>query len=280
MNLSPGPRSPAASTTKSTRSAEASASVASRTIAAFMPVLRLVNAGRVDERDLGARPPGHAEDALARRLGLVRDDRHLLADEGVDERGLAGVGAADHRDGAARGTRLAILDGGRLGRGRARRLDLDPIHAPPVGLLDGEAQIGLAVGLSGLGDVAEAAREEAADVENSSSSGPRPKRSRMTSMFALPDTEIRAVARRGTPARARPRARRRSRRRSPRAGLRRSRRPTRRRTRRRRSPSRGAGAGTRAAARRPSSSRARSRPPASARRSTGSRRREAPGARP
>ena len=36
MNFSPGPRSSAASTTKSTRSAEASASVASRTMAAFI----------------------------------------------------------------------------------------------------------------------------------------------------------------------------------------------------------------------------------------------------
>ena len=40
----------------------------------------------------------HGQDAVARGLGLVGDDRDLLADQPVDERGLAHVGPADHGD--------------------------------------------------------------------------------------------------------------------------------------------------------------------------------------
>ena len=40
----------------------------------------------------------HADDAGARRLRLVRDDRDLLADEPVQQRRLAGVRPADERD--------------------------------------------------------------------------------------------------------------------------------------------------------------------------------------
>ena len=43
---------------------------------------------------------GDADDAVARRLRLGRHDAELLADDGVDERRLAGVGAADDGDDA------------------------------------------------------------------------------------------------------------------------------------------------------------------------------------
>src|SRR6185437_10532011 len=53
------------------------------------------DAGRVDEDELRLVLDDDAEDARARRLHLGRDDRHLGADELVDERRLAGIGGAD-----------------------------------------------------------------------------------------------------------------------------------------------------------------------------------------
>ena len=98
MKSSPGPRSSAASRTKRTRSAvdEGVGGVADHR--RVHPVLGPVDAGRVDQRELRVRPAGDAEDALAGGLGLVGDDRDLFADEGVDQRGLAGVGPAHDRD--------------------------------------------------------------------------------------------------------------------------------------------------------------------------------------
>ena len=57
-----------------------------------------MDAGRVDERDLGGRAPGDSEDARPGRLGLVGDDRDLLPDERVDQRGLARVRPPDDGD--------------------------------------------------------------------------------------------------------------------------------------------------------------------------------------
>ena len=54
--------------------------------------------GRVEEDHLPARIVPHAEDPVARRLRLVRDDGELLADEAVEQRRFAGVGPADERD--------------------------------------------------------------------------------------------------------------------------------------------------------------------------------------
>ena len=53
---------------------------------------RLVDARRVDEHDLGVGPVEHAHDAVPRRLRLVGDDRHLLAEDAVEQRRLADVG--------------------------------------------------------------------------------------------------------------------------------------------------------------------------------------------
>ncbi len=54
-----------------------------------------MDARRIDEHDLAVRIILHAQDAPARRLRLVGDDRDLGADEGVEQRGLAGVGPPD-----------------------------------------------------------------------------------------------------------------------------------------------------------------------------------------
>ena len=60
----------------------------------------LVDAGVVDEDDLAPVGGLDAQDADAGRLGLVRDDGDLLAEKGVDERGLADVRAAEEGHGA------------------------------------------------------------------------------------------------------------------------------------------------------------------------------------
>ena len=57
----------------------------------------LVDARGVEEHHLGPGAVHHGQDAVAGRLGLVGDDRDLLADQAVHEGGLAHVGPADHR---------------------------------------------------------------------------------------------------------------------------------------------------------------------------------------
>ena len=71
---------------------------------------RLVDAGRVDIDHLSLEcwPVGlltrwpeiipHADDAIAGGLRFVGNDRELLLNEAIEQRGLAGVGAADQRD--------------------------------------------------------------------------------------------------------------------------------------------------------------------------------------
>ena len=98
MNSSPGPRSVRGVDDEQHASAEDEGVGRVPHHGGVHPVLGPVDPGRVDERDLGARPPRHAQDALAGGLGLVGDDRDLLAHERVDERGLAGVGPADDGD--------------------------------------------------------------------------------------------------------------------------------------------------------------------------------------
>ena len=61
-------------------------------------VARALHAGQVDEHELVPRAGGDAADRPARRLRLVGDDRHLLADEAVDERRLADVRPPGERD--------------------------------------------------------------------------------------------------------------------------------------------------------------------------------------
>jgi len=58
----------------------------------------LVQAGRVDEYDLSVGAVDDALDAVAGGLRVSRDDGHFAADELIDERGLAAVGAAEKSD--------------------------------------------------------------------------------------------------------------------------------------------------------------------------------------
>ncbi len=77
----------------------------------------LVQARRVDEHQLPAGDGMHAEDAMARGLRLRRDDADLVADQRVDQRGLAHVGAPDDRHQTAAERRRARPGG---------------VHAAPV----------------------------------------------------------------------------------------------------------------------------------------------------
>jgi len=61
----------------------------------------LVQAGRVDDDELGVGAVEHATHARPRRLRLVADDRHLRATDRVDQRRLADVGSSHERDEAA-----------------------------------------------------------------------------------------------------------------------------------------------------------------------------------
>ncbi len=63
-----------------------------------------MNAWSVDQNDLAAQLTlllGNVNDpqnAVARGLGLGADDGQLLADQGIQERGFAGVGTAQNAD--------------------------------------------------------------------------------------------------------------------------------------------------------------------------------------
>src|SRR5439155_5360576 len=56
----------------------------------------VVEATGVDQRELTTAPLDRRVDAIPRRAGLVLDDRHALADEAIEEGGLADIGTADH----------------------------------------------------------------------------------------------------------------------------------------------------------------------------------------
>ena len=73
-------------------------------------VQRAMNAGRIEKGDLPARLVEDADDTIARRLRLLGNDRDLLPENAVEERRLAGVGAAYQRYGAgAHGSPLGLL---------------------------------------------------------------------------------------------------------------------------------------------------------------------------
>ena len=61
-------------------------------------MLGLVDPRRVEEDDLAGLVRMDAEDAVARRLGLIGDDRDLMLDDAVDECRLADIRAADDGD--------------------------------------------------------------------------------------------------------------------------------------------------------------------------------------
>ena len=65
---------------------------------AVEPALWREDAGRVDEDELRLAAHGDAAHRHARGLHLLGDDGDLLADRGVDQRGLAGIGRAQHGD--------------------------------------------------------------------------------------------------------------------------------------------------------------------------------------
>jgi hypothetical protein len=62
------------------------------------PPLRRKDAGRIDEYDLRLVLDRDAPHEAARRLHLGRDDRHLRADQRVEQRRFAGIRSADERD--------------------------------------------------------------------------------------------------------------------------------------------------------------------------------------
>lgn len=61
-------------------------------------MFRLVDARRVEEDDLAFVIRMDAEDAVARRLCLIGDDRDFMLDDAVDECRLANIRAADDGD--------------------------------------------------------------------------------------------------------------------------------------------------------------------------------------
>ena len=56
-----------------------------------------MHAGRIHKNDLGILLGQDADDAVARRLRLGRDDRHLLAHKGVGKGGFARIGRPHQR---------------------------------------------------------------------------------------------------------------------------------------------------------------------------------------
>jgi len=56
-----------------------------------------VNAGRIDQDDLGVVTIQDSLDSIASGLWLIGDDGDLLADKRIDERGFACVGPAHDR---------------------------------------------------------------------------------------------------------------------------------------------------------------------------------------
>ena len=92
---------------------------------------RLVDAGRVDEHDLRVGAVEHAPHLGPRRLGLVRHDADLAAEDGVEQRRLAHVGSPHERDEAGphdetprRSEASASSPGWRRSRSRPGALDL------------------------------------------------------------------------------------------------------------------------------------------------------------
>ncbi len=83
---------------KTITSASPIAPVAVLTMYCPSEFLGIVNARRVDEDDLRGFAGENAQDAIARGLRLGRDDGNLLAQQRVQQRGLAHVRLADNGD--------------------------------------------------------------------------------------------------------------------------------------------------------------------------------------
>ena len=91
MKRSPGPISCSPFRTNSTASASGQRALDAPLHALGERVARALDAGQVDEHELPVVAGRDAADLAPRRLRLVGDDRHLAADDPVDERRLAGV---------------------------------------------------------------------------------------------------------------------------------------------------------------------------------------------
>ena len=72
-------------------------------------VARLVKTRRIHEDELRVAAVDDGADAVARRLGLVRDDGDLLAQQGVCERGLADVRPSADGDHSGFGNHSLLL---------------------------------------------------------------------------------------------------------------------------------------------------------------------------
>ena len=124
--------------------------------------LRLAaHAGRVDEHQPAPVDHQRHVDRVARRAGELGDDHALLAEEAVDERGLADVGPADHgqadasRRPRARSSAGQQLDDAveQIARAEAlRRGDGHRLAEPEPVELGGERHLGDAVALVGRDD--------------------------------------------------------------------------------------------------------------------------------
>ena len=137
MKRSPGPTPCSPLSISSAASAPSSSCCTRPRHARGERVARALDAGQVDEHELDVVAAlVHAADRPARRLRPVGDDRHLLADDGVDERRLADVGPPGERDEAAAGHRRA--------RGR-EQLVLQREHLAVVGLVVHAEQVQHAV---------------------------------------------------------------------------------------------------------------------------------------
>ena len=120
-----------ASTTNTTRSASASADGGRAVHGAIeRALLAEMQARRVDESDLHAGPIEHAEHAMARGLRARRDDGKLFADQRVEQRRLADVGAADER--GETGAECGVESVMHIANARQRRLRRDLLGAAPA----------------------------------------------------------------------------------------------------------------------------------------------------
>ena len=101
--LDPGVSPASASITSTIRSASPAPAPGRRDHRPVEPPLRLENARRIDQQDLRFAMDRDAHQPRARRLRLGADDRDLLPDQRIDQRRLARIGRADHRDKARAG---------------------------------------------------------------------------------------------------------------------------------------------------------------------------------
>jgi len=76
-------------------------------VAVERPLATVVQSGRIDEDGLSVADGVNPDDGVARRLRTARGDAQFLADQAVDQRRLADVGATDDSDQSAVGSHQA-----------------------------------------------------------------------------------------------------------------------------------------------------------------------------